>query len=38
MKPVHQNQRKSGLTEEVDDDEDVYMNGAKVSVSKKIAK
>ena len=38
MKPVHQNQRKSELTEEVDDDEDVYMNGVKVSVSNKIAK
>lgn len=38
MKQVHQNQRRSELTEEVDDDEDVYMNGVKVVVSKKFAK
>jgi len=35
MKPVHNSQRRSDLIEEVDDDEDVYMNGVNIVASKK---
>jgi|LauGreDrversion4_2_1035121.scaffolds.fasta_scaffold17590_3 hypothetical protein len=31
MKPVHNSQRRSDLIEEVDDDEDVYMNGVNIA-------
>jgi hypothetical protein len=35
MKPVHTSQRRSDLIEEVDDDEDVYMNGVNIAALKK---